>query len=96
MLNPIQTTAVNMDPVELKQRFGGRIGFWGGGVDTQTVLPFGTSDEVREQVRERIRIFAPGGGLVFAAVHDIQYGVPPQNILTMADAALEYGKYPIP
>jgi uroporphyrinogen decarboxylase len=95
ILNPIQTTAVNMDPVELKKRFGGRICFWGGGVDTQTVLPYGSADEVREQVQERIRILAPGGGLVFAAVHAIQYGVPPQNILTMVDTAFEYGGYPI-
>ena len=95
ILNPIQTTAAEMDPVELKKRFGGRIVFWGGGVDTQTVLPHGTSDEVREQVKERIRIFAPGGGFVFSQVHDIQFGVPPQNILSMADAALQYGKYPV-
>ena len=96
ILNPIQTTAANMDPVELKKRFGGRICFWGGGVDTQTVLPHGTADEVREQAQERIRILAPGGGLVFAAVHAIQYGVPPQNILAMADTAFERGRYPIP
>jgi uroporphyrinogen decarboxylase len=95
ILNPIQTTAAGMDPVELKKRFGGRIVFWGGGVDTQTVLPYGTADEVREQVRDRIRIFAPGGGFVFSQIHDIQYGVPPRNILAMADTALEYGKYPI-
>ena len=93
ILNPIQATAARMDPVELKQRFGGRIVFWGGGADTQTVLPYGTTDEVREQVKERIRIFASGGGFVFSQVHNIQYGVPPQNILAMADAAFEYGLY---
>jgi len=91
ILNPIQTTAVNMDPADLKKRFAGRLVFWGGGVDTQTVLPYGTPDEVREQVQERIRIFSPGGGFVFAAIHDIQYGVPPQNILMMADTAFECG-----
>ena len=95
ILNPIQTTAARMDPTELKKLFGGRIVFWGGGVETQTVLPHGTVDEVREQVQERISIFAPGGGFVFSQIHDIQYGVPPQNILAMIDAALEYGKYPI-
>ncbi len=95
ILNPVQTTAVNMDPVELKKRFGGRIVFWGGGVDTQTVLPHGTADDVRAQVKERVRIFAPGGGFVFAPDHDIQYGVPPQNILAMVDTACEMGKYPI-
>jgi len=95
ILNPIQTTAAKMDPLELKKRFGGRIVFWGGGVETQTVLPYGTADQVREQVQERLRIFAPGGGLVFAAIHDIQHGVPPQNVLAMVDTALEYGTYPV-
>jgi uroporphyrinogen decarboxylase len=84
-----------MDPVELKKRFGGRIVFWGGGAETQTVLPHGTPAEVREQVKQRIRIFAPGGGFVFSQIHDIQYGVPPENVLAMVDAALEFGKYPI-
>ena len=95
ILNPIQTTAANMNPLELKKRFGGRIVFWGGGAETQTVLPRGTPDEVREQVKDRIRIFAPGGGFVFSQIHDIQYGVPPENILTMVDTALECGVYPI-
>lgn len=95
ILNPVQTTAANMDPAELKKHFGGRIVFWGGGVETQTVLPFGSADDVRRQVKERMRTFGPGGGFVFAGIHDIQYGVPPQNILAMADAAVEYGKYPI-
>lgn len=95
ILNPIQTTAVGMDPVELKERFGGRLCFWGGGVETQGVLPEGTVEEVREQVRERLRIFGPGGGFVFSQIHDIQWGVPPENILAMADTALEYGAYPI-
>jgi uroporphyrinogen decarboxylase len=84
-----------MDPVELKRAFGGRIVFWGGGADTQTVLPHGTPEEVREQVKERMRIFGPGGGFVFSQVHNIQHGVPPQNILAMVDAAVEYGQYPL-
>jgi uroporphyrinogen decarboxylase len=95
ILNPIQTTAVNMNPAELKRRFGGRIVFWGGGMETQTVLPYGTPEEVREQARERIGIFAPGGGFVFSQIHDIQYGVPPENVLAMVDAAFEFGEYPI-
>jgi len=94
ILNPVQTTAANMDPVELKKRFGNRIVFWGGGVDTQTVLPNGTVEDVRNQVKERIHAFAPGGGFVFTQVHNIQYGFPPQNIIGMADAALECGEYP--
>jgi uroporphyrinogen decarboxylase len=95
ILNPVQTTAARMDPVELKRAFGGRIVFWGGGADTQTVLPHGTPEEVREQVKERMRIFGPGGGFVFSQVHNIQHGVPPQNILAMVDAAVEYGQYPL-
>jgi uroporphyrinogen decarboxylase len=95
ILNPVQVTAGNMDAAGLKNKFGGRIVFWGGGVDTQTVLPFGTADEVREQVKERIKIFAPGGGFVFNPTHCIQYGVPPKNLLAAADAAYEYGAYPI-
>ena len=95
ILNPVQITAGNMDAARLKEEFGGRIVFWGGGVDTQTVLPFGSEDEVREQVKERIRIFAPGGGFVFNPTHCIQYGVPPKNLLAAADAAYEYGTYPI-
>ena len=95
ILNPVQTTAAGMDPAQLKQRFGARIVFWGGGVDTQSVLPQGSPDEVRKQVQERIRIFAPGGGFVFSQVHNIHYGVPPENILAMVDAAQDYGKYPL-
>jgi uroporphyrinogen decarboxylase len=95
IVNPIQTTAENMDPVKLKEQFGGKIVFWGGGVDTQTVLPFGSPDEVREQVKQRLKLFAPGGGFVFTQIHDIQHGVPPENILAMADTVYEQGKYSV-
>ncbi len=95
ILNPVQITAGNMDAARLKEKFGGRIVFWGGGVDTQTILPFGTEDEVIEQVKERIKIFAPGGGFVFNPTHCIQYGVPPKNLLAAADTAYKYGTYPI-
>jgi uroporphyrinogen decarboxylase len=95
ILNPVQTTAGNMDARRLKDEFGGRIVFWGGGVDTQTVLPFGTKEEVIEQVKERLKIFAPGGGFVFNPTHCIQYGVPPENLLAAADTAYNYGAYPI-
>lgn len=67
--------------------------FWGGGVETQTVLPFGTKEEVIEQVKERVRIFGSGGGFVFAAVHNIQHGVPPQNVEAMIETILKYGGY---
>ena len=93
ILNPVQCSAADMDPMELKQKFGDRITFWGGGVDTQKTLPFGTPDEVRKQVRERLRAFGPGGGYVFATVHNIQALVPIENILAMFETTREYGSY---
>ena len=93
ILNPVQCSAGSMDPRRLKDKFGGRIVFWGGGVDTQKTLPFGTPEEVAAQVAERIRIFAPGGGFVFNPVHNIQTGVPPGNIVAAYEAAVRYGRY---
>ncbi|MBZ5564117.1 MAG: methyltransferase [Acidobacteriia bacterium] len=95
ILNPVQCSAANMDPVELKQKFGDRLTFWGGGVDTQRTLPFGTREDVRKEVRERIRAFAPGGGFVFNAVHNIQSLVPVENVLEMYKTAREDGCYPL-
>lgn len=95
IINPVQCSALGMDPKWLKEKFGNKITFWGGGVDTQKTLPFGTPEEVKEEVKERIRIFGPGGGFVFAAVHNIQYGVPAENIVAAFEAAYEYGRYPI-
>ena len=93
ILNPVQTSAANMDPARLKKEFGGRIVFWGGGCDTQTVLGGATPEEVREHVRERLKIFAPGGGYVFNQVHNIQRNVPTENVFAMLDAACEFGAY---
>ncbi len=90
ILNPVQCSARGMDPVALKRRFGNRLVFWGGGVDTQRTLPFGTPAEVRDQVRERIETFAPGGGFVFAAIHNIQANTPIENVLAMFDVLAEY------
>jgi uroporphyrinogen decarboxylase len=95
ILNPVQTTAAGMDAARLKAEFGGRLAFWGGGIDTQTVLPFGTPDEVRAQVCERIRIFGPGGGFVFNPIHNIQSDVPLDNLCVMYDAVREHGRYPL-
>lgn len=95
ILNPVQCSAANMDPCELKEKFGSRISFWGGGVDTQRTLPFGKADEVRREVHERIKIFAPGGGFVFNSVHNIQAQVPVENLLGMYETLREHGKYPI-
>jgi len=93
ILNPVQVSARGMDSKRLKQTYGNDITFWGGGVDTQRVLPFGTPAEVIEEVKRRIDDLAPGGGFIFAAVHNIQAQVPPENITALFDTASEYGKY---
>jgi len=93
VLNPVQVSAKDMDPKQLKARFGQQIAFWGGGVDTQHVLPRGTPHQVAESVRQNIRAFMPGGGYVFNSVHNIQGDVPPDNIVALYDTALEYGFY---
>jgi hypothetical protein len=95
VLNPVQCSAARMNPFDLKSKFGDRITFWGGGVDTQATLPFGSPREVREEVRERIRAFGPGGGFVFNAVHNIQALVPAENVLAMYRTAREFGRYPL-
>ena len=92
-LNPVQVSAADMDTKKLKKEFGKDITFWGGGVDTQRVLPFGTPEVVKEEVKRRIEDLAPGGGFVFATVHNIQADVPPQNIMAMWEALQEFGKY---
>ncbi len=94
-LNPVQTSAAQMDPEALKSKYGSRVTFWGGGVDTQKVLPFGTPDEVRNMVRQRMRVFAPGGGFVFNTIHNLQAGVPTENILALYDAVAEHRNYPV-
>jgi len=93
ILNPVQISAAHMDPRTLKERFGDRIVFWGGGIDSQHVLPFATPAEVRESVRRNLEAFKPGGGYVFNNVHNIQAGVPPENIVALFDAAREFGFY---
>jgi hypothetical protein len=93
ILNPVQTSAANMDPAVLKRRFGDRLVFWGGGCDTQTILGRASPAEIREHVRERLKIFSPGGGYVFNQIHNIQANVPPESILAMFEAACEFGAY---
>lgn len=90
ILNPVQCSARGMDPAVLKARYGGRIVFWGGGIDTQRTLPFGTPQQVKDEVRNRIEIFAPGGGFVFATIHNVQPNVPIANVLAVFEAVSEY------
>ncbi len=93
VLNPVQVSAEGMDTAELKQRFGRDLTFWGGGVDTQHVLPHGTPAEVRDEVHRRIDDLAPGGGFVFNTVHNVQADVPPENYMAMWEALQEFGVY---
>jgi len=95
ILNPVQVSAANMDPQILKAKYGDRITFWGGGVDTQRTLPFGTPDQVEKEVRERIRVFGPEGGFVFNTIHNVQPRIPVENVLAMYEAVREFGEYPV-
>ena len=93
ILNPVHITATGMEPIQLKKDFGRDIVFWGGGVDTQKVLPTSSQSDVSENVKRNLDALAPGGGYVFATVHNIQSEVPPQNIIAMWAALRKYGKY---
>jgi uroporphyrinogen decarboxylase len=88
ILNPVQTSAAYMEVERLKSRFGGRIVFWGGGADVQSVLPRGTPEQVRGDVRHRLEVMRPGGGFVFAPIHNLQADIPPENIVAMYEEAL--------
>lgn len=89
-LNPVQCSAKGMEPKHLKKEYGDSITFWGAGVDTQHVLPFGTPKEVREQVLERCELFAKDGGFVFNTIHNVQAGTPIENIVAMLEAVREF------
>lgn len=93
ILNPVQISAADMDPKDLKRDFGDNLVFWGGGIDTQHVLAFATPQEVEQHVRRNVEALKPGGGYVFNSVHNIQAGVPPANIVALFDAAYKYGFY---
>ena len=92
VLNPVQLSAANMDSRRLKVEFGDNLSFWGA-IDTREVLPRGTPEDVRNEVKRRIAELASGGGYVLASVHNIQAEVPPENVVAMFDSALEYGRY---
>ena len=94
VLNPVQCSATGMDPETLKHRYGERLVFWGGGVDTQRTLPFGTPEQVRKEVRDRINLFGQSGGYVFNPVHNVQPLTPVENVLAMFEAYRESRDYP--
>ncbi|NLV43865.1 MAG: uroporphyrinogen-III decarboxylase [Candidatus Hydrogenedentes bacterium] len=93
ILNPVQISAADMDPAVLKREYGDRLSFWGGAIDAQHILPVGSPEDVRQAVRENLQALKPGGGYVFNNVHNIQAGVPPENIVALYDAAYEFGFY---
>ena len=88
ILNPVQCSAFGMEATALKAKYGDKLVFWGGGVDTQKTLPFGTPDQVRSEVRERVDIFDKGGGFVFNTIHNIQAQTPVENIIAMFEEVL--------
>jgi hypothetical protein len=90
IINPVQCSAAGMDPARLKEVYGSRLIFWGGGVNTQDTLPFGSPAAVRHEVLRRCEIFAPGGGFVFTSIHNVQAGTPLANIVAMVDAVHEF------
>ena len=93
ILNPVQCSAAGMVPEELKKEFGDQVTFWGGGVDTQQTLPFGTVEDVRKEVSARLKIFGKGGGYVFNTTHNVQAGVPIENVLAMYETVRNNGRY---
>jgi len=93
ILNPVHVNAAGMEAVELKKIFGSEVTFWGGGVETQNILPRGTVEEVREDVKRNLEVLMTDGGFVFNTVHNIQAEVPPENIIAMWETLQEYGKY---
>ena len=95
ILNPVQCSAASMVPGELKKQFGDRVTFWGGGVDTQRTLPFGSPDDVRAEVRQRLATFGAGGGYVFNTIHNVQARVPVENVVAMYETVREFGRYPL-
>jgi uroporphyrinogen decarboxylase len=93
ILNPVQISAKDMDPATLKARFGDRLVFWGGAIDAQHVLPTASPAMVRQHVQRHLDVWKPSGGYVFSNVHNIQAGVPPENVVALFDAAYEHGFY---
>ena len=95
ILNPLQTGARGMEPGKIKSKYGKNLSFWGGGIDTQSTLPFGSINDIKKEVQERIRILGQGGGYVFGTIHNIQADITPEKIMAVFETASEYGKYPL-
>ncbi len=92
ILNPVQKEAADMDPYEIKREFGKNVTIWGGACSTQTTLTHGTVDEIVEECKEMIKCYAPGGGFVFALIHNVQAGISPEKIMAVFDTAQKYGR----
>ena len=92
-INPVQVSAQGMETARLKTEFGADLGFWGA-IDTNFVLPRGTPDDVRHEVKKRVGDLAPGGGYILGSVHHMQAEVSPENVVAMFDSAEELGRYP--
>ena len=92
ILNPVQCSATGMAPADLKRQYGSRITFWGGGVDTQKILPFGSPQEVKEDVENKCRVFAKDGGFVFNSIHNVQAMTPVENVAAMFETVWQFNK----
>lgn len=90
VLNPVQCSAEGMDPKFLKEKYGKNLVFWGGAINTQKTLPFGTPEEVKQEALERLEMFSPGGGFIYNAIHNIQQQTPVENILAFFEAVNEF------
>jgi uroporphyrinogen decarboxylase len=95
IINPLQVSARDMDSAKVKAEFGKDLSFWGGGADATTVMTQASPAGVKAEVRRRVHDLAPGGGWVFASVHNIQPNVPPENVVAFFEAIREYGAYPV-
>jgi uroporphyrinogen decarboxylase len=95
ILNPLQTSAAGMDPAKIKAKYGKDLSFWGGGVETQTTLPFGSVESIRGEARERIKLLGQDGGYVFGTIHNIQPDIAPEKIMAVFETAAECGGYPL-
>jgi uroporphyrinogen decarboxylase len=93
IMNPFQVNCAGMDTKKFKKEFGNDLTIWGGSCDNQLIMPYGTPQQVKDETKKRIEDLAPGGGFIFAPIHVIQEGVPPENIMAWWDTLQKYGAY---